>query len=92
MIEDVLQRALGFAGIEYVVWAEQQALVVNPAFVFPFGKYARSGKDIVMYGEMPGTLAGDVAREFCPPSLNVRAPEALLEKHRHLVDLQLQAA
>ena len=27
MIEDVLQRAIGFAGIGYVIWAEQNAMV-----------------------------------------------------------------
>ncbi len=39
---------------------------MNPAFVFPFDKYRRVGKDIVMYGEMAGTLAGDVACASCP--------------------------
>ena len=35
--------------------------IVNPAFAFSFDKYRRAGKDVVMYGETPGTLAGDVA-------------------------------
>jgi hypothetical protein len=26
-MEDVLQRAMDFAGIEYVIWAEQNAMV-----------------------------------------------------------------
>lgn len=35
-------------------------MVVNPGFVFPYKRYTKAGKDIVMYGDMPEVLAGNV--------------------------------
>ena len=45
--------------MDHVLWIEQNALVVNPAFVFPYKRYA--GKDIVMYGELDDVLGGNAA-------------------------------
>ena len=59
VIEDVLSRTASFAGVDYVLWMEQNALVVNPAVVFPYKRYA--GKDIVMYGELAEVLDGNAA-------------------------------
>ncbi len=59
IIEDVLNRTASFAGVDYVLWMEQNALVVNPAVVFPYKRY--SGKDIVMYGELDEVLDGNAA-------------------------------
>ena len=60
VLEDLLRKTEGMASMDYLLWIEQQALVVNPSFVFPYKRYAESGKDIVMYGDLAGVQAGDV--------------------------------
>lgn len=73
VLEDLLRKTAGTASMDYLLWIEQQALVVNPSFVFPYKRYAESGKDIVMYGDLAGVQAGDVG---CAPPRNRRCPRA----------------
>ena len=47
--------------LDYVLLIEQNAIVANPGFVFPYKRYIKTGKDIVMYGDMDKVIEGDVA-------------------------------
>ena len=63
----MLRKTTG-ANMDYLLWIEQNALVVNPAFILPYQRYIRSGKDIVMYGKEKEVLAGNVKRAKLPVS------------------------
>lgn len=58
VLEDVLLKTAGTPSMDYLLWVEPNALVVNPAFVLPYKRYSKSGKDIVMYGDRDEVLAG----------------------------------
>lgn len=60
VIEQALRKTRWISSSNYVLWIEQNAMVVNPGFVFPYKRYSKAGKDIVMYGDMPEVLAGNV--------------------------------
>ena len=45
---------------EWVLWAEQNALVLNPAYTFPFSGYMDAGHRIVMYGNPDDAILGSV--------------------------------
>ena len=51
---------------EWVLWVEQNALVLNPAYTFPFSKYMDAGHSIVMYGNPDDAISGSVngAQDF----------------------------
>ena len=56
----MLRKTAAITRMDYLLWIELNALVVNPAFVLPYKRYRKTGKDIVMYGELPEVLAGNV--------------------------------
>lgn len=60
-IEQLLRKTATMARMDYLLWIELNALVLNPAFVLPYKRYNATGKDIVMYGNLPEVLAGNVA-------------------------------
>ena len=67
---------------EWVLWAEQNALVLNPAYTFPFSKYTDAGHSIVMYGNPDDAAAGRVngAGDILasPPAACVSGPAGIL--------------
>lgn len=60
IILEVLEGSAGKEQSDWILWAEQNALVLNPAFTFPFSKYTEAGHSIVMYGNPDDALAGSV--------------------------------
>lgn len=69
LLEDVLSKTAGMAHMDYLLWIEQHALVVNPAYVIPYKRYRKSGKDVVMYGNRAKIQSGDMGCAF-PPSFH----------------------
>ncbi len=67
VILEVLQATAGQDHQDWVLWAEQNALVLNPAFAFPYSRYNAAGRAIVMYGNPETTAAGHVNGEACQP-------------------------
>ena len=55
--------------MEWILWVEQNALVLNPAFTFPYSRYNAAGHSIIMYGNPETTWAGHVNGAFAhaPP-------------------------
>ena len=60
LILEVLGQSRPKAELEWILWAEQNALVLNPAFTFPFSRYSAAGHAIIMYGNPDSTAAGHV--------------------------------
>lgn len=60
VILEVLEATAGKERLDWVLWAEQNALVLNPAYTFPFSKYTGAGHSIVMYGNPEDAVAGNV--------------------------------
>ena len=63
VILDVLVATAGRDHQDWVLWAEQNALVLNPAFTFPYERYDAAGRAIIMYGNPEMTAAGHVNGE-----------------------------
>ena len=61
VIEAALRKARRMTNLDYVLLIEQNAIVASPGFVFPYKRYTKTGKDIVMYGDMDKVIEGDVA-------------------------------
>ncbi len=60
IILEVLAATKGKPHLDWVLWAEQNALVLNPAFAFPYSRYDAAGSAIVMYGNPDTTTGGHV--------------------------------
>ena len=60
IILEVLAATRGKQHLDWVLWAEQNALVLNPAFTFPYSRYDAAGSAIIMYGNPDTTAAGHV--------------------------------
>lgn len=60
VILEVLEETAAKERLDWVLWAEQNALVLNPAYTFPFSKYTEAGHSIVMYGNPDDAVAGNV--------------------------------
>ena len=65
VILEVLAQTAHKERLDWVMWAEQNAVVLNPAYTFPFSKYTDAGHSIVMYGNPDDAVAGSVKGAGC---------------------------